>query len=113
MAQYTTSGKKLKTTEIKYNLISNLNLKAGDTYQLNLPANTIFIEPLVASSGSEYSGGQFLALGKDFTYLTNNDTNSTYKGIWIKCDKSGLVTISDYKHCGVIVKGFRIWYYEF
>ena len=107
-------GTKIKSI-VRYTSVTNLNLNAGDTYQLNLPENTLFIEPLVASSGSQYSGGQFVIPGAVFTYITNNDktTNeTTYKGIWVSCNNSGLVTISSYRYCGCTVKGFRIWYID-
>lgn len=95
---------------ITFNKITNLNLNAGDTYQLNLPANTLFVEPLVASSGSTESGGQFVVPGESFSRIVNNDNNSGQNGIWISCDASGLITISNYRHCGSVVTGFRIWY---
>lgn len=101
---------KLKNSKITFNIITNLQLKAKDTYQLTLPAKTLFIEPLIKSGGSNYSGGQFIVPGGVFSYITSTDVDSSYRGIWINCSNSGLVTISDYKHCGSVVSGFRIWY---
>lgn len=98
---------------VQHTQVTNLNLNAGDTYQLSLPKNTLFIEPLVASAGSQYSGGQIVIPGAAFTYITNNDkasSETSYKGIWVTCNTSGLVTISSFRHCGCTVKGFRIWY---
>ena len=62
---------------IKNKGITGLSLNAGDTYQLELPANTLFVEPLIASHGSQYSGGQFLTPGTAFSYITNNDNISS------------------------------------
>lgn len=106
-----TNNNKLNSL-IKKQFVENLNLNAGDTYQLNLPSNTLFVEPLIASEGSQVSGGQFLTPGAGFSYFVNNDLNSTYSGIWISCLENGLVRISDYRHCGAIVTGFRVWYID-
>lgn len=95
---------------ITFDKIAGLSLNSGDTYQLNLPANTLFIEPLVASNGSTESGGQFIVPGEPFSRIVNNDNDSSQNGIWISCDVSGLITISNYRHCGSIVTGFRVWY---
>ena len=95
---------------VAFNKITGLNLNAGNTYQLNLPANTLFVEPLVASSGSAESGGQFVVPGESFSRIVNNDNNSGQNGIWISCNANGLITISNYRHCGSVVTGFRIWY---
>lgn len=96
--------------KMTYTSITSLALKAGESYQLTLPNNTIFIEPLVDSSGGDFSGGQFIVPGAAFTYIVNNDAGGTYSGIWITCNADGLVTISKYRHCGCDVTGFRIWY---
>lgn len=93
--------------KIAANTVEDLTLNAGDTYQLNLPENTIFVEPLLLSGGSSYCGGQFLVPGGPFGYFVNTDTNP---GIYIRCNNNGLVSVSDYQHSGAIVKGFRIWY---
>ena len=97
---------------IQKQLIDNLSLSAGDSYQLTLPNNVLFIEPLIASRGSQTSGGQFLTVGTGFSYFANNDLSATYSGIWISCLNDGLVRISDYRHCGAIVTGFRLWYID-
>ena len=91
--------------------ITGLNLGAGATYQLELPKGCLWVEPLVQSRGSEYSGGVFLTVGASHTYVVNNDLISTDKGIWMMVSNTGLVTISDYAHCGAVVTGFRIWHY--
>ena len=96
--------------KMTYNNVLGLSLKAGNSYQLTLPANTIFIEPLVKGAGGNYSGGQFIVPGADFTYIVNNDNDGSYRGIWMTCNADGLVTISTYRHCGSDVTGFRIWY---
>lgn len=106
-----TNNNKLNSI-ITYETLTGLNLGAGDTYQLNFPANTIFVEPLVSSAGSENSGGQFITPGANFSYITNNDNNSSYRGIWVRCDSSGLFSISTYRHCGCPITGFRIWYID-
>lgn len=100
----------IDSLKMTYNNVLGLSLKAGDSYQLTLPANTIFIEPLVKSAGGDYSGGQFIVPGAAFTYIVNNDNGSSYAGIWMTCNADGLVTISKYRHCGSDVTGFRIWY---
>lgn len=98
---------------VRFTTIVNLDLNAGDTYQLNLPKNTLFIEPLVACGSSQYSGGQFVVPDAAFTYITNNDNNANeYRGIWIMCNCDALVSISAYHYCGAIIKGFRIWYID-
>ena len=96
--------------KMTYTSVTGLALKAGDSYQLTLPANTIFIEPLVKSNGGDYSGGQFIVPGGAFSYIVNNDLGSTYSGMWMTCNAAGIVTISNYRHCGCDVTGFRIWY---
>lgn len=98
------------TNLITYNQVENLSLNGGDTYQLTLPNNVLFVEPLVQGDGGAYSGGCFLTLTDSYNYFVNNDSSGTYRGIWIKCNSSGLITISNYKHSGNVVKGFRIWY---
>ena len=95
---------------VAFNKITGLNLNAGNTYQLNLPANTLFVDPLVASNGSTESGGQFVVPGESYSRIVNNDNESGQNGIWISCDANGLITISNYRHCGSVVTGFRIWY---
>lgn len=95
---------KLKITS---NTIGNLTLKAEDSYQLDLPENTIFVEPLLLGNGSEYCGGQFLVPGGSFGYFVNTDLNP---GIYIRCNENGLISTSNYMYSGAIVKGFRIWY---
>ena len=75
----------------------------------------MFVEPLVASRGSQYSGGQFLTPGAAFSYITNNDNISSEnvnRGLWINCSSTGLISISTYRHCGCIITGFRIWYID-
>ena len=106
-----TNNNKLSSI-LKNKGIAGLNLKSGDSYQLTLPNNVLFIEPLIASNGSQTSGGQFLTVGTGFSYFTNNDLSATYSGIWISCLDNGLVRISDYRHCGAIVTGFRVWYID-
>lgn len=93
-------------------LITGLSLDAGVKYQLTLPENTIFVEPLLESYGSDYSGGSFVVPGGGYSYLTNTSymPNSSYKGIYVSCNISGLIDISSYRHCGAQVHGFRIWY---
>ena len=109
-----TNNNKLSSI-LKNKGITGLNLNAGDKYQLNLPNNSIFLEPLVSSHGSQYSGGQFVTIGTANTYITNNDniyTENANRGLWISCSHTGLVSISTYRHCGCTVKGFRIWYID-
>lgn len=53
----------LNNLKLEFTGVYNLELVGGDTYQLELPENTIFVEPLLYSDGSRYSGGQFLVLG--------------------------------------------------
>lgn len=96
---------------IKYKTVNGLSLGSGN-YQLELPSNTLFIEPLVKSAGAQNSGGQILVVGTGYTYFTNNDSTGEYKGMWISCDWSGKIDISSYRHCGAIVTGFRIWYLD-
>lgn len=96
--------------KISYQSVTDLNIQGGESNKLSLPSKTIFVEPLVKSSGYEYSGGQFLTPGEEYTYLTNNDTEGQYRGMWVNCSAEGLVTVSTYKHCSAIVKGFRICY---
>lgn len=102
----------LSNLKIKYTSITGLSLGAGATYQLTLPSNTIFVEPLLQSWGSSYSGGAFLTPGWGYhSYFTNTSrVSDSYNGVYIICAESGLVTISSYRHCGALVKGFRIWY---
>ena len=112
-------GKTLQTyidgIRLTYDQVTGLSLGPSTTYQLTWPSkgHVCFIEPLVWSSGSEYSGGQFVVPGSAYTYITNNDTDGTYRGIWVYCESNGLVRISDYRHCGATIKGFRIWYTKY
>ncbi len=93
-------------------LTTGLTLDAGEKYQLTLPENTIFVEPLLGSYGSDYSGGSFVVPGGGYSYLTNTSymPNSSYKGIYVACSSTGSVDISSYRHCGAQVHGFRVWY---
>lgn len=101
----------LSGLKIKCDSISGLSLDAGATYQLTLPETTIFVEPLLEAYGTNYSGGSFISPGGAFCCLTNTDyTPDGNKGIYISCNSNGLVTISTYRHCGALVKGFRVWY---
>lgn len=112
-------GKTLQTRidgiRLTYDQVTDLSLGPGSTYQLTWPStgHVAFIEPLVHCNGSEYSGGQFVTPGSAYTYITNNDTDSTYRGIWVVCGGDGLVRISEYRHCGSTIKGFRIWYTKY
>lgn len=91
--------------------IQYLSLGAGTEYQLSLPENTLFIEPLLDCDGSDYSGGQFVVPGEHFCYITSTDINNdVFHGVYVACDSSGLITISSFHHCGATVNGFRIWY---
>lgn len=93
---------KIETIEIL-----NLELYGGDTYQLNLPENTIFIEPLLFGDGSNYCGGQFLIVGGSFSYFNNTNLNP---GVFIRCNDAGLISISNYDYHNTKITGFRIYY---
>lgn len=93
---------KIETIEIL-----NLELYGGDTYQLNLPENTIFVEPLLFGDGSGYCGGQFLIVGGSFSYFNNTNLNP---GVFIRCNDAGLISISNYDYHNTKVTGFRIYY---
>lgn len=93
---------KIETIEIL-----NLELYGGDTYQLNLPENTIFVEPLLFGDGSNYCGGQFLIVGGSFSYFNNTNLN---QGVFIRCNDAGLISISNYDYHNTKVTGFRIYY---
>ena len=100
----------LDKIQFVYNTITGLSLTADTEYQLALPNRCAFIEPLLEGHGSDYSGGQFIVPGGAFTYITNTDLESTYKGIWMRCESNGKVHISSYRHNGAKVTGFRLWY---
>ena len=104
---------KINSLSLKVKAITGLTLGAGSTYQLSLPAKTVWIEPLVDCWGNDAAGGTFVPIGGGATYVVNNDkpiADTVYRGIWVSCNNSGLVAISDYRHCGLDIKGFRIWY---
>ena len=101
---------KLLGSLLKIKLVNGLSLGPDDSYQLDLPAHTIFIEPLIKSGGNDYGGGMFIIPNNTYCYLTNNDNSGEYRGIWIRCSSSGIVYISNYRHNGSVVSGFRIWY---
>ena len=98
---FTELNNNINKLKIAYKIIEDLTLNAGDTYQLNLPENAIFIEPLLLGSGSNYCGGQFLVPGGPYGYFVNTDTNP---GIYIRCNENGLVSVSNFAHSGAIVK---------
>lgn len=100
----------LDRIQVACSTITGLSLIADTEYQLTLPNRCIFIEPLLEGYGSDYSGGQFVVPGGPFTYITSTDFESTYKGIWIRCESNGKVHISSYRHNGAKVTGFRLWY---
>lgn len=87
--------------------VVDLELYGGDTYQLNLPENTIFVEPLLWGDGSKYCGGQFLIVGGSFSYFNNTNLNP---GVFIRCNDAGLISISNYDYHNTKVTGFRIYY---
>lgn len=87
--------------------VVGLELYGGDTYQLNLPENTIFVEPLLWGDGSEYCGGQFLIVGGSFSYFNNTNLNP---GVFIRCNDTGLISISNYDYHNTKITGFRIYY---
>lgn len=93
---------KIETLEV-----IGLELYGGDTYQLNLPENTIFVEPLLWGDGSEYCGGQFLKVGGSFSYFNNTNINP---GVFIRCNDTGLISISNYDYHNTKITGFRIYY---
>lgn len=93
---------KIETLEV-----IGLELYGGDTYQLNLPENTIFVEPLLWGDGSEYCGGQFLNVGGSFSYFNNTNLNP---GVFIRCNDTGLISISNYDYHNTKITGFRIYY---
>lgn len=93
---------KIETLEV-----IGLELYGGDTYQLNLPENTIFVEPLFWGDGSEYCGGQFLKVGGSFSYFNNTNINP---GVFIRCNDTGLISISNYDYHNTKITGFRIYY---
>lgn len=97
----------LNNLKLEFTGVYNLELVGGDTYQLDLPENTVFIEPLLYSDGSRYSGGQFLVLGGSYSYFTNTNMNP---GAFIVCDANGLVSISNYSYKGTKITGFRVYY---
>ena len=87
--------------------VIGLELYGGDTYQLNLPENTIFVEPLLWGDGSKYCGGQFLIPGGSFSYFNNTNINP---GVFIRCNDTGLISISNYDYHNTKITGFRIYY---
>lgn len=96
---------------ITYKEITGISLKGTDTYQLDLPKQTIFVEVFLYGYGTECSGGNFIVPGGGFAYLTNTDIHSgDYNGVYVVVNYNGLVSISNYRHCGADVTGFRIWY---
>lgn len=97
----------INNTKIETIEIINLELYGGDTYQLNLPENTIFVEPLLFGDGSDYCGGQFLKVGGSFSYFNNTNLNP---GVFIRCNDDGLISISNYDYHNTKVTGFRIYY---
>lgn len=93
---------KIETLEV-----IGLELYGGDTYQLSLPENTIFIEPLIFGDGSNYCGGQFLTVGGSYSYFNNTNINP---GVFIRCNDTGLISISNYDYHNTKVTGFRVYY---
>lgn len=82
----------------------------GGTQYLNLPENTVFIEPIIELEGGTCNG-TFLRFGAGFTYIIcNNTTTGTYTGIYCRCMADGTFTVSDYMHCGKNVIGVRAWH---
>lgn len=111
MSRVTSRGTSLNDYKLKSFNINNLNLQPGDTYQLNLPTGTLFIDVLLGSNGSDYSGGNFIVPGAAYEYVTNTDIrNGDYNGVFVSCNFGGLFSVSPYRHCGAAIKGFRIWY---
>lgn len=111
MGRVTSKGISLNDYKFKSLTIKDLNLQPGNDYQLNLPENTLFIDVLLYGNGSEYSGGNIITPGAEYSYLTNTDIhNGDYNGVYVSCNYSGLVSISPYRFCGASIKGFRIWY---
>lgn len=99
--------------KLRAKTITGLTLGAGSSYQLNLPAKAIWVEPLVECWGNNTAGGILVPIGGGAVYVVNNDkpiTAGEYRGIWVTCLGSGSVMISDYRHNGLTVVGFRIWY---
>ena len=84
-------------------------LTEGNSYQCNMPSDTIFCIPLLLSNGSEYSGNQILIIGSGFSYFTNTSyrLHSEYNGIYLSLSKTGKLTFSSYHSCGTTVKGIR------
>lgn len=91
--------------------VMGISLGAGATYQISLPEYTAFIEPLVYSDGAEHSGGSIVFPDNTFNYIVNSTyANSENPGIWIRISGTGLAVISEYRHSGAAITGFRIWY---
>lgn len=97
----------LNNLKLNYTGVYNLELVGGDTYQLELPENTIFVEPLLFGDGSNYCGGQFLIVGGSFSYFNNTNLNP---GVFIRCNEFGLISISNYDYHGAKITGFRMYY---
>ena len=98
---------------LRYKTITGLQLGAGSNYQLTLPATAVWVEPLVDCWGNTTAGGTLVPIGGGAVYVVNNDkaiADTVYRGIWVTCHYDGTVLISDYRHCGLDIKGFRIWY---
>lgn len=116
MSSVTSRGVPIQKPKFTYTSVTGLILNAGDTYQLDLPSNCYLIEAFIESSGNPNSGsgGNFICVGGGFQYCLNTSSayESTYKGVYINCTAAGLVTVSSYRHCGLVIKGFRMWYIE-
>ena len=91
-------------------------IEPGGSTTLTFPANTVWIEPLIASYGNDAgSGGSFIAPGTGFCYIVNSDypiddTSNKQIGEWISVQWNGKLTHSAYRSAGRNLKGVRIWY---
>ena len=103
-------------TKLQSQTVSGLNLGVGASYNLTLPENAIWVEPLINTSGNPNgAGGTLVPIGRGYTYCINTDNPVVaggFLGIWVSVSTDGLVTTSEYRHCGNAIKGFRIWYLE-
>lgn len=110
------SGKTLKDTlaSIKVQKITGLSLNGGDNYQLDTSKNILFIQPLFAPSGSDFSGSNFIVPGSSWTYCFtgNSESDNSHYGVFVALNTYKVATISTFRHSGVKLTGFNVFYFE-
>lgn len=125
MAAYLNEEIKIKKNQIadlgglvKIITKTGLSVGSGETYQITDAPNmsrVLYMSVMLRSSGNSSTGSEnFFIPNTGYSYLTGTSSggSSSYGGVYVDVDNNWLLQVSDYRHRGVDVVGYRIYYLD-